>query len=60
MVHSKVSLTIPDQVRCKLAMMVAWVVAMSKAAYDIEAIWLGRQWFLDGFNKPIKVSGRSV
>jgi len=44
----------------KLARKVAWSVAMSTAAYDIQAIWEGQKWLLDGFNKLTATIGRAV
>jgi len=44
----------------KLARKVAWAVAMSTAAYGIEAIWEDQKWLLDGFTKLTTVLGRTV
>jgi hypothetical protein len=44
----------------KLARKVAWSVAMSTAAYGIEAIWEGQQWLPDGFHKLTVAISRTV
>jgi hypothetical protein len=44
----------------KLARKIAWSVAMSTAAYGIEAIWEGQQWLLDGFHKLTVAIARTV
>ena len=44
----------------KLARKVAWAVAMSTAAYGVEAIWEGQQWLLDGFDKLTVRIARTV
>jgi hypothetical protein len=44
----------------KLARKVAWSVAMSTAAYGIEAIWEDQQWLLDGFHKLTVAIARTV
>jgi hypothetical protein len=35
-------------------------VAMSTAAYGVEAIWEGQKWLSDGFDKLIRTIGRTV
>jgi hypothetical protein len=47
-------------IRRKLARKVGWAVAMSTAAYGIEAIWEGQEWLLEGFYKLSVAIGRSV
>jgi hypothetical protein len=47
-------------IRRKLARKVGWAVAMSTAAYGIEAIWEGQAWLLEGFNKLTTAIGRTV
>jgi hypothetical protein len=44
----------------KLARKVGWAVAMSTAAYGIEAIWEGQTWLLEGFHHPSVAIGRAV
>jgi hypothetical protein len=44
----------------KLARKVAWSVAMSTAAYGVEAIWEDQQWLLDGFHKLTVAIARTV
>jgi hypothetical protein len=44
----------------RLARKVAWAVAMSTAAYGVEAIWEGQKWLIDGFDKLTKTIGRTV
>jgi len=44
----------------KLARKVAWAVAMSTAAYGVEALWEGQRWLLDGFTKLTNAIGRAV
>jgi ribonuclease HI len=44
----------------KLARKVAWAVAMSTAAYGVEAIWEGQKWLLDDFHKLTVAIGRTV
>jgi hypothetical protein len=44
----------------KLARKIAWSVAMSTAAYGIEAIWEDQQWLLDGFHKLTVAIARTV
>jgi hypothetical protein len=44
----------------RLAKKVAWAVAMSTAAYGVEAIWEGQQWLSDGFDKLTRTIGRTV
>ena len=44
----------------KLARKATWAVAMSAAAYGVEAIWEDQKWFLDGFNKLSMAIGRTV
>jgi ribonuclease HI len=44
----------------RLARKVAWAVAMSTAAYGVEAIWEGQQWLVDGFDKLTRSIGRVV
>jgi hypothetical protein len=47
-------------IRRKLTRKVGWAVAMSTAAYGIEAIWKGQPWLLEGFNRLTTAIGRSV
>jgi hypothetical protein len=47
-------------IRRKLARKVGWAVAMSTAAYEIEAIWEGQAWLLEGFDRLTVAIGRSV
>jgi len=44
----------------RLARKVAWAVAMSIAAYGVEAIWEGQEWLLKDFNKLTTAIGRTV
>jgi hypothetical protein len=44
----------------KLAHKAGWAVAMSTAAYGIEAICEGQAWLLEGFNRLTTAIGRSV
>jgi hypothetical protein len=44
----------------KLARKVAWAVAMSTAAYGVEAIWEGQKWLLDDFHRLTVAIGRTV
>jgi hypothetical protein len=44
----------------KLARKVAWAVAMSTAAYGVEAIWEGQKWLLDEFHRLTVAIGRTV
>jgi hypothetical protein len=44
----------------KLARKVGWAIAMSTAAYGIEAIWEGQAWLLEGFDKLTTAIGRTV
>ena len=44
----------------KLVGKVAWAVAMSTAAYGIEALWEGQKWLLDGFGGLTRAAGRAV
>jgi len=44
----------------KLARKVAWAVAMSTAAYGIEALWEGQSWLLDRSDKLSTAIGRAV
>jgi hypothetical protein len=44
----------------KLARKVARAVAMSTAAYGVEAIWEGQKWLSDGFDKLTRTIGRTV
>jgi ribonuclease HI len=44
----------------RLARKVAWAVAMSTAAYGVEAIWEGQKWLADGFDKLTTTIGRTV
>ena len=44
----------------KLARKVAWAVAMSTAAYGIEAIWEDQAWLLNGFHRLTTEIGRRV
>jgi len=44
----------------KLARKVAWAVAMSTAAYGVEAIWERQEWLFKGFNKLTAALGRAV
>ena len=44
----------------KLARKVAWAVAMSSAAYGVEAIWECQRWLVDGFQKLLPAIGRAV
>jgi hypothetical protein len=44
----------------KPARKVGWSVAMSTAAYAVEAIWEGRTWLLDGFDSNNMTIGRAV
>jgi hypothetical protein len=44
----------------QLARKVAWAVAMSTAAYGVEAIWEGQQWLADSFDKLTRTIGRTV
>jgi hypothetical protein len=47
-------------IKRKLARKVGWAVAMSTAAYGIEAIWEGQAWLLDGFHRLNVAIGRAV
>ena len=42
-----------DGAKRQLPRKVAWAVAMSTAAFGVEAIWEGQTWLLDGFNRFI-------
>jgi hypothetical protein len=44
----------------KLASKVAWAVAMSTAAYGVEALREGQKWLSDGFDKLTKTIGKTV
>jgi len=44
----------------KLARKAAWAVAMSTAAYGVEALWEGQCWLLDRFTKLTNAIGRVV
>jgi hypothetical protein len=44
----------------KLARKVAWAVAMSTAAYGVEALWEGQQWLLNDFHRLTVAIGRTV
>ena len=44
----------------KLTRKVAWAVAMSTAAYVIEALWEGQRWLLNGFSKLTTAIGQAV
>jgi hypothetical protein len=44
----------------RLARKVAWAVAMSTAAYGVEAIWENQQWLADGFDKLTRAIDRTV
>jgi hypothetical protein len=44
----------------KLARKVAWAVAMSSAAYRVEAIWEGQKWLLDEFHRLTVAIRRTV
>jgi hypothetical protein len=44
----------------RLARKVALSVAMSTAAYGVEAIWEGQKWLSDGFDKLTRTIGRVV
>ena len=41
-------------------MKVAWTVAMSTAAYGVEALWEGQWWLLGDFDKLTRANGRVV
>jgi len=44
----------------KLVRKVAWALAMSTAAYRVEALWEGQKWMLEGFHKLTVAIGRTV
>jgi hypothetical protein len=44
----------------RLVRKVACAVAMSTAAYGVEAIWEGQKWLVDGLDKLTKTIGRMV
>jgi hypothetical protein len=47
-------------IKWKLARKAGWLVAMSAAAYGIEAIWEGQARLFDGFHRLNVAIGRAV
>jgi hypothetical protein len=54
------SIMAANGIRRKLARNVGWAVAMSTAAYGIEAIFKGQAWLLEGFNRYRQVRRRKL